>query len=167
MRKRGALVARRTNRLWRRRTLHTNNAPPTSTNEFLKEPEWGVSELTKGKEQLGDTLQAADVRRIGQLSQLKISDQDIPDMLLNLNKILNFAKRVESGEPKDSLEQFTTLHAATHSTPLREDTPCDNMVTPDSTPSSTSNILSNATETHWGYFVVKQTTADNLEPSND
>lgn len=81
-----------------------------------------------------------------------------------MNKILNFAKGVESGKPSDSLENFTTLYAATHNTPLREDIPCDTLSTStDSISTTTQTILSNASETHWGYFVVEKYKADDVD----
>ena len=161
-------LERLTNVFWSRRSLHKKTAAPRRTDKLLKEPKWSVSELAEGKLQPDDRLGPADVRRIGQLSQLDILDKDIPAMLVNLNKILSFAKGVESGKPSDSLENFTTLLAATHSTPLREDIPCDILSTStDATSSSTQTILSNASETHWGYFFVKKNEADDaVDPNN-
>ena len=58
-------------------------AAPRRTNKLLKEPKWSVGELAEGKLQPDDRLGPADVRRIGQLSQLDILDKDIPAMLVN------------------------------------------------------------------------------------
>ena len=164
MRRRWIRLPRRRNDFWCRRSLHEKTAPSRSSDKFLKEPKWSVSELTNGELHPDDSLRPEDVRRIGQLSQLDILDKDIPAMLVNMNKILNFAKGVESGKPSDSLENFTTLYAATHNTPLREDIPCDTLSTStDSISTTTQTILSNASETHWGYFVVEKYKADDVD----
>ena len=83
-----------------------------------------------------------------------------------MNKILSFAKGVESGKPSDSLENFTTLLALLI-VRLWEDIPCDILSTStDATSSSTQTILSNASETHWGYFCEKKRGDDAVDRSN-
>ena len=153
---------------------------------MLMKPSWSVKKTFlqgEGRDS-ADLLDNHDVQRIAMLSQLKVSDigQENEILIKRLNKILTFAKSIEDahrdkimdGKSKEVDEDdspYTILNSNLN-LPLREDVVQNMKNQEEGTENNKSksnnesnlkhNILSNARETKWDYFVIEQAVNDKI-----
>eukprot|EP00943_MAST-04B_sp_MAST-4B-sp1_P006655 g6655.t1 len=148
-------------------------------------PSWSVKKTLLQGEGDGNTLllDNQDVQRIATLSQLKVSgnEQENEILIKRLNKILTFAKTIEEHHRDEIMDSkskenegdtaYTILNSNLH-LPLREDAVqhvknqeevTENNESKNNNEKNTKlNILSNARETKWDYFVIEQAVNDKI-----